>query len=730
MNLGHARREVTNSSMNFAPEPRRLDALINPSSVVVIGASSKVGHFANQPIVNLRTFGYKGSVYLVNPNHNQIDGEACFPDVSSVPETPELAIIVVPPNAAVDALAECAALGVQAAVIVGSGFAESGLPDRIALQARIAEIVRTTGIRVCGPNTLGIANWSDGIVSFASGNIPPSPKTGPVAVVSQSGGLGFTIINRAWSRDVGIGHLAVAGNEVDVSIPELAEHYLRRDDVQTVACYMESLRDIEGLRRLGETSAALGKPVFVLKAGRSVRGEMAAAAHTGALAASDEVCSAAFKQWGLIRVTTLDGLVNAASLAANAPAPRDGGVGVYCQGGGIAVLTSDLFEAHDVDLPQLSESTSAALLTILPDSSAANPLDSGGQFLSKGPAPLVEALGVFEADTRIGVLAIMAMPVLGARAETYTTAIEEAAVARAKPFVVIPYGAGELTAESFRRFRAAGLPVLEPPSGAVEGLSAWLLSARPNRSAALRSHDHVDAGRATESRALIAQWRNAGHTTIPEYEAAPLFQLYDIALPRQRVVKSASDAISAAQELGDLVAMKVASPDIPHRSDVGGIALNVPADQVGGEFSEMLERVKKNSPTAHVVGVSIVEMIDPGVEVIVGMNRDPLFGPVLVVGMGGVFAEVLSDVAIRVLPIDRFEISSMFEELKGVAVLQGSRGQGAVEFEALIDVVERFGELIFEVGDEFSAVDLNPVLTYPSGKSPVAADALIQLTEH
>jgi len=713
--------------MKIGAMSQQLGALINPLSVVVVGASSKAGHFANQPIANLRRYGYGGSVYPVNPNHEQIDGEQCFANVASLPEIPDLAIIVVPPAAAVEALAECGALGIRAAVIVASGFTESGLPDRIVLQERIAEIVETTGIRVCGPNTLGVANWSDGIVSFASGNIPSKPKLGTIAVVSQSGGLGFTIVNRAWSSEVGIGHLAVAGNEVDVTIPELALYYLTRPDVDTVACYMESLRDTEGLRRLGELSKELKKPVFILKTGRSSRGQLAASAHTGALAVSDEVCSAAFKQWGLVRVSTLDGLVSAAALAAHSSAPTNGGVGLYCQGGGIAVLTSDLFDSHSIDLPEIAEETSAALMEILPDSSGANPLDSGGQFLSKGPGPLVEALGIFESDPAIGVVVVMAMPVLGTRAETYTTAIEQAAASRTKPFVVIPFGAGELTAESLRRLRQAGLLVLEPPSGAVEGLSAWLFSGQSTRAVDLVPIDETISERATKSREIISEWRAAGRTVIPEYEAARLLQLYGIALPRQLLVTNAIEALQAADAFGTPVALKIASPDIPHRSDVGGVALNVSAQSVAVEFSEMIERVSVNAQSAHVEGVSVVEMVEPGRELILGVTRDPLFGPVLLVGLGGVFAEVLNDVAMRVMPVNREEIMSMFDSLKGVNVLRGVRGQAPVDIEALADIVEGLSQLIAEVGDEFSALDLNPVIAYPHGKAPVATDALIEL---
>jgi acetyltransferase len=713
--------------MNVVTPQRSLDALVNPSSVVIVGASGKVGHFANQPVSNLWRYGFSGSVFLVNPSHEEIDGVRCYDNVSNLPDVPDLAIIVVQPALAVEALGQCAAFGIRAAVIVASGFAESGVEERVVLQLRIKEICDQTGIRVCGPNTLGIANWTDRIVSFASGNIPPVPKVGNIAVVSQSGGLGFTIVNRAWSLDVGIGHLAVAGNEVDVSIPEFAQWYLERPDVQTVACYMESLRDIDGLRGLGERSVALNKPVFVLKAGRSERGQLAASAHTGALAASDDVCSAALKQWGLLRVDTLDGLINAAALAAHSSAPTSGGVGLYCQGGGMAVLTSDLFDSFEIELPEISSHTSASLAELLPDSSAANPLDSGGQFLSKGTAPLIEALGVFESDPAIGVVAVMAMPVLGDRAQTYASAIEQAAEVSKKPYVAIPYAAGELTGETIRRFREAGLVVLEPPAAGVEGLGAWLLSGRDRGTASSIRSEKSASSTAAKAQKLIAEWRGTGYTTIPEYEAIRLFQLYGIATPRQQLVFSAQEAMDVAKNFGTSVALKVASPDIPHRTDVGGISLNVRVEDVGAAFTDMMERMARDVLTAKILGISVVEMVAPGRELILGVNRDPSFGPVLLVGLGGIFAEVINDVVMRLPPIDRTDAAQMLAELKGASVLEGARGHSPIDIDAVSQVVARLSDLVNDVGNDINAIDLNPLFVYPNGTLPVAADALVEL---
>ena len=628
---------------------RTLDALLTPRSVAVIGASSRAGHFANQPLVNLRRHGFNGLIFPVNPRRESINDLPCFPSVTNLPEIPDLAIVVVPPNVAVDAVHECGELGVGAAVVVASGFAESGAAEGIALQAELASISANTGIRLCGPNTLGVANWADGIVPLASGNIPISAKVGPVAVVSQSGGLGFTIVNRAWALDLGVGHLAVAGNEVDVTIPELASWYIERPDVRSVACYMESIRDVTGLRKLGERSVELGKPVFVLKSGRSEQGQRAAAAHTGALATSDAVCGAVLAQWGLHRVETLDGLVNAAALTAHAEAPAAGGVGVYCQGGGIAVVVSDLMAEAGVELPDLAPATSSALRELLPDSSASNPFDSGGQFLSIGPEPLIEALGQFDSDPSVSVLVVMAMPVLGERAAVYAEAIERAAVASTKPYVVVEYGAGELTNEATTRFKQAGMAVLDPPAGAVEGLATWLRSGLLTERAPHEPAD--DPSRQSAAKALVERWRTAGRRTVPEHEAVELLELYGIKTARQELVRTSEGALSAAGRLGGLVVMKIASPDLPHRSDVGGVRLRVDPTDAGDVFLELMQSVAAAAPGAVIDGVSIVEMVEPGLELILGAHRDPTFGLVVLAGLGGVLTEVLDDASVRVPPL-------------------------------------------------------------------------------
>ena len=708
-----------------APEVATLGALVAPRSVVVIGASSRAGHFAQLPLVNLRRFGFAGEIYAINPRHAAVADVRCYPDLGSLPETPELAVIALPAAAAVGSLAKCAAAGVKAAVVVASGFAELGESQGRSLQDEISSISRDTDIRVCGPNTLGIANFNDGIVSFASGNLAPEHRPGAVAIVSQSGGVGFTLVGRAWDLEVGVGHLAVAGNEVDVSIPELCRYYLARDDVRTVICYVEAIRDAAGLAALGRDSARSGKPVFVLKSGRTDRGQRAAQAHTGALATPVAASDAALSQWGLRSVRTVDGLINAAALASNFDPPACG-LGVYCQGGGIAVIASDQLAEHGIDCPELSPATSTSIRELLPDSSASNPLDSGGQFLSRGPDPLVAALSAFEADSAIGAMALVVMPVLGQRREVYVEAFERAAASASKPYCAIQYSAGERTEEITTRLRAAGVVVLDPPEAGMEALAAWSRPApRPEPTPRAEERSGV---RADEARTLLAAWRDDGLSIVPEYESVRLLRLFQIPHARQQLASDAAQAAAVAHAIGDRVALKVASPDLPHRSDVGGIVLDLDPASVPAAYDRLLAAVATAAPGVRVVGVTVAEMVPAGIELLAGLHRDPSLGHVLAVGFGGVLAEVLDDVALRIPPIGTREAASMLAQLRGARLLGAYRGEPAIELEPLQAILLGLTALADAVGDRIRAVDLNPVIV-PREGLPVAADVLVELSD-
>lgn len=705
----------------------RLDALIKPARVAVIGASPKPNHFANQPLVNLRHYGFTGNVYPVNPSYQEVAGMRCYPSIGDVPSAPDLAVVVLRPQLAVEAVAACAAVGVPAAVVVASGFAETGDEQSAALQNELREAAGD-GLRLCGPNTLGVANFNDRVVSFVSGNLPSEPITGSIAVVSQSGGCGFTLVNRAWSLGIGVGHLAVAGNEADITIPELVAYYLDRDDVATVLCYMEAVRDASGLRQVGAMSAATGKPVFVMKTGSSPQGERAAAAHTGALATSDAVCDAALRQWGLGRASSFDALVGAGALASQFRAPDRGAVGVYTEGGGLAVVAADLLAEAGILLPPISPATAARIKALMPDTTPGNPFDSGGQFLSSGVDLLIEGLSAFADDPNLDVIVHCAMPVLGHRQKLYSEGIARVAASSPKPNVVLHYSAGSLTEDAVTIFDEARLLVLDRPEAGAEALGLWLSQAR-NRPTGPEGASGPSAA-ATESRRLLSRWAAAtsdanGPRTIGEHEAAELLGFYGIPVAKQVLIGDPTEADAATVALRPPYAVKVAG-NIAHRSDFGGVIVGV-ADTAGvaDAAAEVVTRARAAHPGTPIDGIIVAEMAPEGTELIAGIQVDPAFGPVVMVGFGGVWAEVLADTALRIPPVDHEAALAMLRSLRGAPMIFGGRGQPPLDTRAIGAVIVGLSRLALDAGDRLQAVDVNPIVAGPSGV--VAVDALVEL---
>lgn len=707
-----------------------LRRLIEPKAVAVVGASNRTGHFANQPLVNLRRHGFAGEVYPVNPRYDEVAGYRCYPDLGDLPNVPDLVVAAVRPELAVQTVDKCGELGVGAVVVVGSGFAETDSPEGHRLQQALLESVARSGVRLCGPNTLGVANFHTGAVSYASGNIPGQPRVGAVAVVSQSGGCSFTLLNRAWRLGMGIGHVAAAGNELDISIAEFLEYYLMQPEVRSAACYMEAVRDAEGLCRVGALSARLGKPVFVMKSGFSEPGRRAAAAHTGALATSDVMCSAAFEQWGLIRARTFDELISAAGLAAHYGEAEEQSFGVYAQGGGLAVVASDLFAGAGLSLAEIGPATAARLKALMPDTTPANPFDSGGQFLSSGAAVLTEALTEFVGDPAITSAVYMLMPVAGARLAVYTEGIVNAARDSPKPSIVMQYGAGAISQESTDRIVEAGILLLDPPEAGISALRLWSGSASRATRLSRRPRRRSDPGAAAQARALVRAWRAAGRCLVTEHEMGGLLDAYGIGHARQVVVTDESQIAAAAAELRPPYAVKIVSDRIAHKSDVGGVVLGlVNEPEVARARRDVIANVRHARPDIAARAVAICEMAPAGIELIVGATRDETFGPAVLLGVGGIYAEIMQDAAVRLAPLGEPDAIAMIDRLRGSSLLRGTRGRPGVDLAALVDAVIRVGELAIDLGDDLKALDMNPVIAGPVGAGVVAADALLELSD-
>jgi acetate---CoA ligase (ADP-forming) len=684
---------------------------------VIVGASSRPGHFGNQPLVNLRTFGFLGRVYAVNPKQSEIEGVPCFRSISDLPEAVDHAVVVLPAEQAPEAVRQCGARGIRSVTVVASGFAETGDASGQALQRELVEAIAETGIRVCGPNTLGTANFVSGAVPFVSGNLPDESPGSGVAIVSQSGGIGFTILNRAFSRGAGCGHLVVAGNELDITIPEFVEELLGADGVRALAVYIEAVRNPDGLLAAAEKARAAGIPMVVLKAGRSQAGARAAAAHTGALATSAAVFDGLLRQAGCVVASSLDELIGTAALFGrygHATGPR---LGVYGMGGGMSVVMADLVDAAGLELPQPDAATRARLKEILPDTTPGNPFDSGGQFLTaKGEPLLPGALSTFAADDAFDAMVYACMPVLKTRERIYGEAIVGAAAAIRKPQAVLHYGAPPLTAGMTEMLRGAGLIVLDPPEAGVRALALW-------------ARGQVDEPERAElpaappaAVARLRQLRAAGRRVVTEHEAAELLALAGVPLARSRVARTLDEAAAVAEALdtGAGVAMKALSPQVTHRAKAGALALGIRGRAAAADAFRRIEDRVGRIPGAVLEGVLVQEMLPPGLELMAGLKLDPQFGPVVLAGLGGVLVESLGRVAIRRPPLGIRSAAGMLRE----AALEQPAGAWTAE---LVQILNSLAALAAASGGAIAEIDLNPLLVDGFGRLR-AADALITLT--
>lgn len=696
-----------------------LEAMLRPRAIAVVGASSQPGHFGYQPLSNLATFGFGGGVYGVNPVRSQILGYPCVPDISELPEGIEHAVIALRAELVPDAIVACGERGIPTATIVASGFEEVGTKSGAELQAALEDALSSSGVRICGPNSLGVADFVTGAVPIASANLPDHAPGSGVAIVSQSGGLGITILHRAVSRGIGVGQLVVAGNELDVSIPEYLEVLVGFDDVRAVLCYMEAVRDPEGLLAIAQLARESDLPLVMLKAGRSRAGQRAATAHTGALATSTVVFDGLLTEAGAAIATTIDEAIFAAGLFSRFGAAAGRRCGVYGVAGGMSVVMADLFEDAAIEMPEPASETVSALRTLLPDTMPGNPLDSGGRFLTASGEPVLgRALTTYGSDPAFDVLVYGAMPWRGEREVVYGDGLVQAIGAVDKPSVVLQYGASPYTDRLASRLREAGSLVLDPPEAGAAALSLWLSWGSVFTAAGATD---ADSGLAQEVRTALAHSRSIGRTMVTEHDAMSLLERLGVPVVATRKASSEDEAVTTAAEFGDPIVLKALSAQVVHRARIGALAVGISGEHsVRAAWRDISARVGA-VPGAILEGMVVQPLVPAGHELLVGLHRDPQFGHVVVIGIGGTMAETIGRSVARRGPIDE----------EGVTALLGTLGlQMLAESDAvagLTRVLSGLFKLQRAAGEDIVSVDLNPVIVGPAGT--VAVDALIVLEQ-
>jgi acetate---CoA ligase (ADP-forming) len=695
-----------------------LAPILAPASIAVVGASRTPGTIGHQLLTNLIADGFTGAVYPVNARARAICSVRAVPAVSAIPERPDLAVICVPKDAVVDVADECGAMGVRGLVVISAGFREVG-GEGTARELALVHQARRHGMRLMGPNCMGVLNTHP-TVSMNATFAPGMPPAGHAAFVSQSGALGVSVLDYAREYGIGIAQFASVGNKADVSGNDLLEYWEHDDDVRVILMYVENFGNP---RRFLEIASRITrrKPIVVVKSGRSRAGARAAWSHTGALAASDSAVDTLLAQAGVLRAGSVEELFDMAMALGVTALPASRRTAVVTNAGGPGILAADALDASGLDVVELSPATVAKLRPMFPaEASIHNPLD---MIASATPEGYRMAITAMLDDPGIDAVVPIFIPPLTTDQESVAEAIVAAArTNRDKPVLPVLMGRRGLP-EGRAELHAAGIPAYVFPESAARALAAlnryreWL--ARPMSAPAPLVVDR-DAAAAIVRRAV------AGHREqLSELDALQLLAAYGVPVAEARLATGPEAAVDAARTVGFPVVLKMASPDIVHKSDVGGVRLGVRSpDEVRSAYEALLADVARRVPEARVDGVLVQHQLDGGRETIVGVTRDPVFGPLVMFGLGGVFVEVLRDVAFRMPPLDERTANEMVRAIRGIGILTGARGTAPSDLAAIADVLRRVGQLA-EDHPRIAELDVNPLMARDEGA--VALDARVRL---
>jgi acyl-CoA synthetase (NDP forming) len=693
-----------------------LDALLQPRSIAIIGASQDATKIGGRPVDLLRRYSYAGKIYPVNPKAAMVQGLQAYPSVEALPEAPDLAIIAVDAEKAPEAVEQCAARGVRCVVIFSSGFAELGEKGR-AMQERLRVAARRTGMRVLGPNCLGAVSVAERAIATFSIVLEHSlPAAGSLGIVSQSGNLGSFTMRLASDRGVGVSRFMTTGNECDIDIADGIAWLARDPTTKVILCCMEACRDAGRLIAALNEARDAGKPVIAIKVGTSAAGQAAAASHTGALAGSDAVFDALLARHGAVRVRSIDELIDlghAASILLPDRLPKGPRLGIVTASGGFGVLLADAAQAVGLTLPELNEATQRTILELVPFASARNPVDATAQMSSR-PDLLQKILAAVVADDRCDAI-VLPLPFSLHMPRLRSVYMEALRHIRAqypdRPVILCVDGPPDALAE----LHAMGYPTVASFDGCCAVVAALMRLEMAAK--ALR-----ETGQPTIAKAAPLAVDAFRH------ELGAKRALADAGIPvlGERLVTTADAAARAASEIGYPVVLKIASPDLPHKTEVGGVAIGLRSEaEVRQAHAVMLGSVGAKAPSAAIDGVIVAPMVQGLSELILGSRVDPVFGPVVMVGLGGIFAEIVQDTAVQMAPVNEAQAMAMLRSLKAFAVLDGARGRRRADVEAAARAIAALSRFAVAHAETVSEIDINPLLLKAEGEGAVALDALL-----
>jgi len=693
-----------------------LKNIFHPKSIAVIGASRQKGKVGYTVLSNLIKNDFPGEIYPINPGAKTLLGKKCYPSVIDVPAGIDLAVVAIPAKAVASAFDEFGEKGIPAAVIISAGFKEIGR-EGAALEAKLAEKVAQYGMRVLGPNCLGIIDtFSKVNASFAAG----MPASGNIGFFSQSGALGTAILDWALGQNVGFSKFVSLGNKLDIDESDILREMGDDDKTEVILGYIEGVND--GMKFLEIARSVTGKkPVIMIKSGGTEAGARAASSHTGALAGSEKAFSAAFAQSGIIRVDAIEDLFDYARAFSSGRYPSGKRIAIVTNAGGPAIIASDAIERSDLRMARFEKKTIAALQDFLPPTAAVyNPVDLIGDARDDRYSAALEA--VLD-DPNVDSALVLFTPQAMSGPEKVARAV--CRLARdGKPLLSVFMG-GPTVQASIDILSNASIPNYHYPERAIAAMEAMARYEQwRNRPEPERKEFPVDR---EQVRTLFAESEQDGQVEIGEYKAREIISAYGFGVPGSVIANNVADAEFIAEKIGFPVVMKIASPDILHKSDIGGVRVGIASrEEVRQAFVEMKERAKRLLPDADIWGVSIQEMVHGGKEVILGMVRDPQFGPVVMFGLGGIYVEVLKDVSFRIAPLTVEDVGEMIHGIRSLPLLQGARGEKPIHIDPIVESLLRLSQLVTDFPEIFE-IDINPLRVFPEGRAPIAVDARLTL---
>lgn len=703
-----------------------LEPLLCPKSIAIVGASDDITKPAGLPLYFAVKHKYQGKIYPVNPNREMVQGLKCYPSVLDIPDEVDTVLIVVPAAAVAGILRECAQKGIKAAVIPVSGFAELGGEGK-KRQDEIDEIVRTSGIRICGPNTNGLLNVHGNVslgYSYAQEVVIP----GRLAYVTQSGALLTASVPRFVERGVGFSYFLAAGNQADLETFDYARYLIDDPNTDVLAIYAEGLKEPAKFLDVADLTLKKGKPMVIIKVGRSEIAAKAAISHTGSLVGSDAVFDAICKQKGVIRVDDFNNMIAATLAFLKCPLPKGNRIGMVSTSGGANSLVGDHAIGTDLSFPELSPETRERMTKLVPSyGEIRNPFDIGaaGAAATRDAELCRQTVELFVNDGNFDIIVAAITPIDPRGTLNFMMAVAEAAKATDKPVILFAPVAHLREAED-KVFAESNIPMVIDAAECIVAVSALVRYAEKMK----KSKEPAGIGE-PQIQVNVEEVRESlksGGKTLTEYESKKLLSRYGIKTTEEALAKSPEEAVQIAGRIGYPVVLKVDSPDILHKTDAGAIKLDIKnGAELKSAFDEIMINSKKYDPGAEIRGILVQEMVEEGREAIVGMSRDPQFGSTIMFGLGGVFTEVLEDIALRVAPITRSDAEEMVREVRGYKILEAFRGKPRADIDGIIDTLLRVSRLSMDLGDMISEIDINPLMVFDEGKGVRAADALVVL---